>query len=78
VQRAKDYAFGNGVPEYQWFPEQRMADAWENLAAGQGTSTDELLLNHELLESDLVVNQGMSTKEARDIANEQYNWAGQL
>ena len=54
VRRAKDYAFGSGVPQYEFSPDTRMAGAWKRMASGQGTDLDEILLRHEVFESDLI------------------------
>ncbi|MEY3222000.1 MAG: hypothetical protein RLZZ203_856 [Cyanobacteriota bacterium] len=36
-----------------------MAKSWERMTLGQEIDSDEVFLNHEILESDLVINQGM-------------------
>ncbi len=59
VERAKDYAFGKGVLQNQFIPDLRMAKSWERMTLGQEIDSDEVFLNHEILESDLVINQGM-------------------
>jgi hypothetical protein len=35
---------------------------------GEGTDIDEVLLRHEVLESELVINQGMNQLDAHQIA----------
>jgi hypothetical protein len=75
VQRAKDYAFGSGVSRYEFSPDLRMAEAWTRMASGQGTEIDEVLLRHEVFESDLVVNQGMNQPDAHQLAQERYPWS---
>lgn len=75
VQRAKNYAFGSGVSSNKFSPDLRMAAAWNRMALGEGTNIDEVLLRHEVFESDLVVNRGMNQREAHDIAQERYPWS---
>lgn len=75
VERAKDYAFGSGVSANQFGADIRMAEAWNRMALGSGTDLDEVLLKHEILESDLVVNQGMSQPEAHNFAQARYPWS---
>jgi hypothetical protein len=75
VHRAKDYAFGSGVTKYRFVPNLEMAEAWHRMATAQATDLDELLLRHELLESDLVINQGMDAQAAHILAHRQYPWS---
>ncbi|MBC6424633.1 MAG: hypothetical protein GDA38_26590 [Hormoscilla sp. SP12CHS1] len=75
VQRAKDYAFGSGVGASQFSPDIRMAEASNRMASGQGNDLDEVLLRHEVFESDLVVNQGMSQPDAHNLAQARYPWS---
>ena len=75
VRRAKDYAFGSGVSQHKFIPDEDMALAWERLALGQGNAIDEVLLRHEIFESDLVINQGMNQKSAHEIAQSRYPWS---
>lgn len=75
VRRAKDYAFGSGVPQYEFCPDPRMAGAWKRMASGQGTDLDEILLRHEVFESDLVVNRGMNQADAHKLAQQRYPWS---
>lgn len=75
VQRAKDYAFGSGVSKYEFIPDNDMAAAWKRMASGQGTDIDEVLLRHEVFESDLVVNQEMNQIDAHQLAQERYPWS---
>lgn len=75
VERAKDYAFGSGVSQNKFSPDSRMAEAWNRMAWGEGTELDEILLRHEILESDLVINRGMSQSEAHELAQQRYPWS---
>ena len=75
VGRAKDYAFGSGVSQYQLIPDEDMAVGWKRMASGQGTNIDEVLLRHEVFESDLVVNQGMNQEYAHELAQARYPWS---
>ncbi|MBC6479434.1 MAG: hypothetical protein GDA56_18325 [Hormoscilla sp. GM7CHS1pb] len=75
VERAKDYAFGSGLVAYQFSPDIHMAEAWNRMASGQGNDLDEVLLRHEVFESDLVVNQGMSQPDAHNLAQARYPWS---
>jgi hypothetical protein len=75
TQRAKDYAFGSGVSQYQFWPNVDMAKAWLRMAQGQGTEIDRVFLQHEILESDLVINQGMNQPSAHKIAQAKYGWS---
>jgi hypothetical protein len=75
TQRAKDYAFGGGVSQYEFCPSIDMAKAWLRMARGQGTAIDRVFLQHEILESDLVINQGMNQPSAHEIAQAQYGWS---
>ncbi|MFM7370964.1 MAG: hypothetical protein ACKO2Z_24885, partial [Sphaerospermopsis kisseleviana] len=54
VERAKDYAFGKGVLQNQFIPDLSMANSWERMKLGEEIDSDEVLLKHEILESDLV------------------------
>lgn len=75
VERAKDYAFGSGVSRNKFSPDSRMAEAWNRMASGQGTELDEILLRHEILESGLVINRGMSQSEAHELVQQRYPWS---
>jgi hypothetical protein len=75
TQRAKDHAFGNGVSRYQFIPDLDMAEAWRRMARGKGTSVDEMLLRHEILESALILDRGITQKQAHDIAQQRYPWS---
>jgi hypothetical protein len=78
VQRAKDYAFGSGVSKYEFLPDIDMAKAWLRMARGEGTEIDRVFLQHEILESDLVINQKMAQDSAHKIAESRYNWRALL
>lgn len=75
VQRAKNYAFGEGVSLYQFSPDLQMAEAWNRMMLGEGTDIDEVLLRHEVLESELVINQGINQLDAHQLAQAQYPWS---
>ncbi len=49
--------------------------AWKRLIDGKDIrETDILFLRHELLEAQLMREQGMFYEKAHEIANQQYNW----
>lgn len=75
VQRAKNYAFGEGVSLYQFSPDLQMAEAWNRMMLGEGTDIDEVLLRYEVLESELVINQGINQLDAHQLAQAQYPWS---
>jgi hypothetical protein len=75
VRRAKNYAFGSGVSHHKFVPDEEMALAWKRLGLGQGNAIDEVLLRHEIFESDLVINRGMNQKDAREMAQARYPWS---
>ncbi|MFO5491722.1 MAG: hypothetical protein ACLBM6_04045 [Cuspidothrix sp.] len=52
-----------------------MAKSWERMTLGQEIDSDEVFLNHEILESDLVINQGMKQLDAHKIAQNEYPWS---
>jgi hypothetical protein len=68
LDRSKNYAFGEGVRLYEFIPEILMAQAWERLVQGQGTEIDLIFLQHELYESDLVINYGYPPQKAHELA----------
>ena len=65
IKRAKNFAFGDGVSSYEFSPSSDMADAWLRMSSGKETPLDEVLLRHEIYESDLVINQGLKQSDAR-------------
>lgn len=75
IARAKNHAFGQGVNDFGFFPDDDMADAWLRLTQGQGTEIDRVFLDHEIRESDLVVNQGLSQLAAHALTQERYPWS---
>jgi hypothetical protein len=75
VKRAKDYAFGNGVSQYQFYPDSDMAEAWLRLAQGNGTAIDRIFLEHEIYESNLVENQGIRQTDAHDLTQLKFPWS---
>ena len=75
IERAKQYAFGDGVLQYQFIPDLRMAQSWERMTLGGEIDSDEVLLKHEILESDLVINQGLNQLDAHKIAQNEYPWS---
>jgi hypothetical protein len=72
VKRAKNFAFGDGVSSYEFSPSPDMADAWLRMSSGKETPLDEVLLRHEIYESDLVINQGLKQSDAHKLAQEKY------
>jgi isocitrate dehydrogenase kinase/phosphatase len=75
VKRAKDYAFGNGVSQYQFYPDSDMAEAWLRLAHGNGTAIDRIFLEHEIYESGLVLNQGIPQTDAHNLTQLKFPWS---
>ena len=75
IERAKQYAFGKGVLQNQFIPDLRMAESWERMTLGEEIDSDEVLLKHEILESDLVINQGLNQLDAHKIAQNEYPWS---
>ncbi|MFM7438069.1 MAG: hypothetical protein ACKO2V_05620 [Snowella sp.] len=75
VKRAKDYAFGTGVSQNQFSPDSKMAEAWLRLGSKNGTQVDEVLLRHEIYESDLVLNKGYKQADAHKLAQKRYPWS---
>jgi hypothetical protein len=78
VKRAKNFAFGDGVSSYEFSPSPDMADAWLRMSSGKETPLDEVLLRHEIYESDLVINQGLKQSDAHKLAQEKYPWSDLL
>ena len=75
VKRAKNYAFGEGVSRNRFSPEILMAEAWQRMALNQGNEIDEVLLKHEVYESDLVLHQGYSTLIAHQLTQAKFPWS---
>ncbi len=75
IERAKQYAFGKGVLQNQFIPDLRMAQSWERMTLGEEIDSDEVLLKHEIVESELVINQGFNQLDAHKIAQAQYPWS---
>jgi hypothetical protein len=75
IERAKNYAFGDGVKKHQFIPDLLMAEAWERMTSEKEIDIDEIFLKHEILESDLVINQKINQLEAHKIAQKQYPWS---
>ncbi|WP_143046394.1 hypothetical protein [Trichormus sp. NMC-1] len=75
IERAKQYAFGKGVVQNQFSPDLRMAQSWQRMALGEEINSDEVLLKHEILESELVINQGVNQLDAHEIAQNEYPWS---
>jgi hypothetical protein len=48
------------------------------MARGEGTEIDRVFLQHEILESDLVINQKMAQDPAHKIAEARYSWSSLL
>lgn len=75
ILRAKDYAFGSGVTQYGFYPDNDMADAWFRLAEGNGNELDYVFLLHEIHESDLVQNQNIPQPLAHEKTQAIYPWS---
>jgi hypothetical protein len=75
VKRAKNYAFGNGVQINKFTPDILMTEAWQRMTSRQEIDTDQVLLNHEIMESDLVINQRINQLEAHNITQKKFPWS---
>lgn len=78
VKQAKNYAFGTGVSQNQFSPDPNMAEAWLRLGSENGTQVDEVLLRHEIYESDLVLNKGYKQADAHKLAQKRYPWSDSI
>lgn len=59
-------------------PDYDMAVAWDRLAAGKPEERDILLLNHELLESQIEKGYNVSASEAHAEASKKNDWSGYI
>lgn len=64
---------GGKEPEY-FAPDYMMAESWQRLIDGKPELHDMTLLNHEILETELM-QEGMPQDEAHIIASQKYNYA---
>lgn len=64
---------GGKEPEY-FAPDYMMAESWQRLIDGKPELHDMTLLNHEILERELM-QEGMPQDEAHIIASQKYNYA---
>lgn len=78
VQDIKNFIFldkhslGGSVPEY-FAPDYMMAESWRRLIDGKPEPHDITLLNHEMMEKELM-KKGMSQQEAHNITSKKYNY----
>lgn len=78
IQEVKNYIFVDkhdlGGTELEMFePDYMMAESWRRLIAGKPEFHDLTLLQHEIMEADLV-KQGYSQDEAHIITSAKYNY----
>jgi len=68
-----EHDMGDGMKE-RFYPDYRMAQAWQRLEQGQGTQEDMLLLHHEFFELTIMRKHGYNYGRAHPMANEKYPW----
>ena len=79
IRAIKNYIFmekhdlGGKEPEY-FAPDYMMAESWQRLIDGKPKSHDMTLLNHEIMERNLM-QKGMPQDEAHVAASQKYNYA---
>ncbi len=79
VQHVKDFIFiekhdlGNGEMEY-FEPDFMMAQSWQRLIEGKPETHDITLLNHEIMERDLM-SKGLTQEEAHIETSKIYNYS---
>lgn len=79
IQTVKSYIFMEkhdlGGAELEYFaPDYMMAESWQRLIDGKPESHDMTLLNHEIMERELM-QEGTPQDEAHIIASQKYNYA---
>ena len=80
VEKIKNHLFNNeydlGGPEPQTFDsDYNIAVSWQRLIDGKGIQEmDNVLLDHELLENELMNEQNMPYAEAHKIAHQKHNY----
>jgi len=68
------YALGEDEPR-RFDPDYDIAVSWQRLIEGKNIQEmDRVLLNHELMESRLMNTQGLSYRDAHEMATELYNY----
>lgn len=78
IQEVKDFIFnekhdlGNAEKEY-FKPDYMMAESWKRLIDGKPEPHDITLINHEIMEHDLM-KQGYTQAEAHIITSKKYNY----
>lgn len=83
IEQIKNHVFYNkhilydGVVD-RFDPDYDMAVAWKRLTEGIPEDRDLLLLNHELLESQMEKEYNLTAAEAHRRATEIYDWAGKI
>ena len=78
IRAVKEYIFlekhdlGNGYLEY-FAPDYMMAESWQRLIDGKPETHDLVLLQHELMERDLI-KRGYSQADAHRLASSKYDY----
>lgn len=82
IERIRRHVFYNKHELYVGYtrfpPDYDMAVAWQRLREGNFLPRDILLLQHELLESELEKNYNLDISEAHARATQAYDWWGRL
>ena len=79
IQSVKDFIFnekhdlGGEEPEY-FEPDYMMAESWQRLIEGKPEQHDLTLLNHEIMEKELM-SKGMTQEEAHIETSKKYNYS---
>jgi hypothetical protein len=81
VQKIKEHVFfneydlGENEPE-RFAPDYHMSLSWQRLIDGKSVEKmDIILLNHELMERDLMINKGLTYREAHALTEEKFNYS---
>jgi hypothetical protein len=78
IQEIKNYIFydkhdlGGTEPE-RFQPDYMMGESWRRLIEGKPERHDLTLINHEIMEKNLI-NEGLSQEKAHEITSEKYNY----
>lgn len=79
IQEVKDFIFNEkhdlgGVEKEHFKPDYMMSESWKRLIDGKPELHDITLINHELMERDLM-QKGFTQAEAHILASKSYNYA---
>ena len=81
IEKIKNHIFFNeydlGRKSLSKFdPDYDMAVSWQRLIDGKNIEEmDLVMINHELMEYDLMANKGLSYKEAHTLTDKKYNYS---